>query len=191
MHGVCTGKLQVHAVEDVLLVTFRMDDLKLRRIEETARIQAIRRDEIAPLQASKGHIEATIIRAKAPIRSSHTSNRFCLAEAGTRRYLDYQARLVTKFGGRSAGDYFQRLNRIDRDLVGKDFASLIRHWLAIHRKGAFRMIADGVNQAVRVRHGPRRCQRHERADRGRRTFQWESVEQASVYVRVKGGFIFH
>jgi len=43
------------------------------------------------------------------------------------------------------------------------------------------MIADGVNQAVRVRHGPPgAASRHERADRGRRTFQWESVEQASV-----------
>src|SRR5882757_6039242 len=132
MYGVCTGKLQVHAVEDVLLVTFRMDDLKLRRIEETARIQAIRRDKIPPLRASKGHIEASIIRAETPVRSSHTSNWFRLAEAGTRRHLDDQAGLVTKFSGRSPGDHLQRLNRIDRDLIGKDFAGLVRHRLAIH-----------------------------------------------------------
>src|SRR5216684_5404056 len=128
-----------------------MDHLELRRIEESARVQAVCGDEIAPLLTSKRYVHASVRRPEAPIRSSQTANWFGLAEAGTRRYLDHQARLVTKFGGRSAGDHFQRLNRIDRDLIGKDFARLIRHRLAIDRKGAFRVIADSVTKTVGIR----------------------------------------
>ena len=165
MHRVCVGKLQVHAVEYVLLVALGMHHLEFGWIEETAGIQRIRGDEIAPLRTAKPYVKATVRRAKAAVRGFHAAHRFCLAQAGTRRHLDDQTRLVTKFGGRSAGDDFQRLNRIDRDLIGKDFAGLIRNRLAIDRKRALRMVADGVNQAVRVRHRPRCRQGHKRADR--------------------------
>ena len=107
MNGIGTSKLQVHAVEYVLLVTLGVDDLEFRRIEKTARIQAIRRNEIAPLRASERHIEAPIIRSETPVRSSHTPNRLRLAQAGTRCHLDDQARLVSKFRGRRARDHFQ------------------------------------------------------------------------------------
>src|SRR5436309_10326834 len=60
VHGVRTRKLQVHAVKYVLLVTFGMNDLEFRRIEETTRVQAIRRDEIAPLLPPKGHVKAPV-----------------------------------------------------------------------------------------------------------------------------------
>src|SRR5438093_8951340 len=163
MNRIGTAELQIHAVEYVLLVAFGMDDLEFLWIEETACIQAIRRKEIAPLRASKRHIKAPVRRPETSVRSSHTADRFCLTKTGARRYLDDQAGLVSEFSGWRAGDHFQRLNRIDRDLVGEDFARLVRNWLAIDRKRTFRMVADGVNQAVGIRYRARCGQRHERA----------------------------
>src|SRR5690348_2750465 len=103
MNRIGTAELQIHAVEYVLLVALRMDDLEFRRIEETACIQAICGNEIAPLRTSKRHIEAHIIRTETSVRSSHASNRFRLSEPGTRRHLDNQAGLVAKFSWRRAG----------------------------------------------------------------------------------------
>src|SRR5207302_10777599 len=60
MNGIGTTKLQIHAVEYVLLVALGMHDLEFRWIEEPAGIQAIRRKEIAPLGAPKRHIEAPV-----------------------------------------------------------------------------------------------------------------------------------
>src|SRR5438034_1855708 len=145
----------------VLLVTLGMDDLEFRRIEETSCFQPVRSDEIAPLRAPKRYVKGPVRRPETPVRGSHASNRLRLAQPGTRRYLDDQARLVAKFGGRGAGDYFQRLNRIDGDLIREDLAGLVRHRLAIDGKRAFRMIADGVNQSVRIRYRPGRRQRHQ------------------------------
>src|SRR5256885_15949159 len=102
MHRVCAGKLQVHAVEKVLFVALGMHHLEFWRIEETASIQRVRGDEIAPLRTAKRYVKATVRRAKAAVRGFHAAHRFCLAQAGTRRHLDDQTRLVTKFGGRSA-----------------------------------------------------------------------------------------
>src|SRR2546426_5747256 len=107
MNRIGTTKLQIHAVEHVLLITLGMNDLEFRWIEETARIQAVRRDEIAPLRSSKRYIEARIIRTETPVRSAYTSNRLRLAQARTRCHLDDQARLVSKFRGRRARDHFQ------------------------------------------------------------------------------------
>jgi len=66
MHGICTGNLKVHAIEYVLLVALGMDDLELRGIQEAARVQAVRRDEIAPLRPPKRHVKAPVHRAKLP-----------------------------------------------------------------------------------------------------------------------------
>src|SRR5437867_10561779 len=108
-----------------------MHDLEFRRIEETARVQTIRRNEIAPFRSSERHVKAPVRRPETAIRSSHTTNWFCLAKAGTRRHLNHQTRLVTKFGRRRSGDQLQRLNRIDWDMIREDFARLIRQRLAI------------------------------------------------------------
>src|SRR2546423_5136051 len=141
MHRVCAGKLQVHAVEKVLFVALGMHHLEFWGIEETAGVQRVRGDEIAPLRTAKRYVKATVGRAKAAVRGFHAAHRFCLAQAGTRRHLDDQTRLVTKFGGRSAGDDFPRLNRIRPELIWKEFAGLIRNWLAIHPKTALRLVA--------------------------------------------------
>ena len=64
------------------------------------------------------------------------------------RYVDHQAGLVAIFGGRGAGDDFQRLDGINRKLVGKHLALLIGNGLAVHGKRIFRVVAEAVKQAI-------------------------------------------
>ena len=79
-----------------------------------------------------------------------------------------------------------RLNRLRRNLVGKDFALLIRNRLPVHGEGVFRVVAQTVEQSIRVGRNPRGGQCHERTDRRGLTLQGHVLEQSTVHIRVKG-----
>ena len=70
--------------------------------------------------------------------------RRCHALARTRGYVDHQTRLVAVFSRGRPGDHLNRLNGIQRDLIGKDFALLVGDGLAVNRERIFRMIAETV-----------------------------------------------
>ena len=58
MDGVGRWKAVVDAVEEVLFVALVVEDGELRRIEEAAGIEAVDLDEVAPVLAAIGKIEA-------------------------------------------------------------------------------------------------------------------------------------
>ena len=52
MNGVRVGKLKVHAVEHILFVALVVDYGEFRRIEKSAAVQPVGRNEVSPLLAS-------------------------------------------------------------------------------------------------------------------------------------------
>ena len=104
-----------------------------------------------------------------------------------RRHFNHQARFSAIFCRWPAGNRFERLNRVQGNLVGKDLALLVCNGLAIHGKRILRVIAQSVKQSVRVRHYSGRRQRYQGTDRRRLAFQRHPVRQRGVYVRMKAG----
>ena len=64
MDGVGRREAVVDAVEEVLFVALVVEDGELRRIEKAAGVQAVGLDEVAPVLAAIGEIEAAIRRAE-------------------------------------------------------------------------------------------------------------------------------
>src|SRR6266849_6361993 len=123
-----------------------MDDTKFRWIEEPAGIQAAHGNKVSPFFPAERCVETCTDGAKRTIRSLHAAHRGCLSQPRARGDLDDQAGLVSEFRRRRAGNYFQRLNRVDRNLVGKYFALLIGDWLAVHREGIFSVVPEAMEE---------------------------------------------
>lgn len=67
---------------------------------------------------------------------------------GARGHVDHNAGLVTVFSRWSAGDDLQRLNRVERNLIGENLALLIGDGLAVNRERVFRVIAKSVEESI-------------------------------------------
>ncbi len=101
------------------------------------------------------------------------------ALAGARCHVDHQASFVAVFGGWCAVDHFERLNRIDRNLVREDLALLVRDRLAVHRKRVLRVVAETVEKTVRIRGDSGRRESNQRANGRRCAFERQLVESAA------------
>src|SRR5882757_5128779 len=104
MDRILGRKAAVNTVEKVKFVTSVMEDGKLGTIKEPARVQTIDFDEVSPVLAAVGKIEASGRGAERSIGSSYASVRSgrTLARAGS--HIDDEAGLATVFGGRSSRD---------------------------------------------------------------------------------------
>src|SRR6202041_971328 len=188
---VCGVELIIHAVEDVLFVAFVVHYGELRTIEKSAAVQSVDGNEIAPVLAAIGKIEAGIGSAERAVGGDDAAVRSGDTLAGARGGLDDQAGLVSEFGGRGSGDNFQRLDRVNRQLIREHLALLVGDGLAVHRKRIFGVVAEPVEQTVGIRSDSRRGERYQGTDGRRRTFQGKLVEQGAVHVGVEGGFVLH
>ena len=74
VNGIGGGELVVHAVENVLFVAFVVHYGELGRIEEAAAVQPVRRDEVSPLVAAVGEVEADIGGSKRAVGSGHAAS---------------------------------------------------------------------------------------------------------------------
>ena len=181
------GKLIIHAVEEVLLVSLVVHHDEFRRIEEAAGIQAVGGDEISPVLAAVAEVEAHIGVPKAAVFGGQAAVRRGHSLAGARGYVDDQACLAAVLGRRRAGNHLHRLDRIQRNLVGEDLALLIGDRLAIHGERVFGVIAQSVEEAVGIGGNPRRGERNQRTDRRGCALQRQLVDQVAVHVGVEGG----
>ena len=127
--------------------------------------------------------KATVRRGDATVRRGHPL-------AGARGDVDDQTRLVAVLRRWRTGNHLHRLDRIQRNLVGKNLALLIGDGLAIDRERVLGVIAQAMKKAVRVGGDAWRGERNQRAYRGGSALQRKLVEQAAVHVGVKYGRIF-
>ncbi len=104
------------------------------------------------LRSVVGAVERSVA-GRSAIRSA------LLVEPGLGDDADDEAVLVAELGGRNSGDHFHRLHGVRRDLVRVDPALLIGHGLVVDRELRLRVIADRVEEAVRVGDDARRRQR--------------------------------
>ena len=75
--------------------------------------------------------------------------------------VDDNARLLAVLGRWRAGDDFQRLNSIERNLIREYLALLIGDRLPIQRKGILRVVAKTVKEAIRVGSNSRTAERNQ------------------------------
>src|ERR1700746_166259 len=71
--GIAGRDLVVHAVEQVFLISLGVYHGELGWIEETTAIECVGRNEIAPLVAAVGEVDADIGGPERTVRSSHSS----------------------------------------------------------------------------------------------------------------------
>ena len=124
-------------------------------------------------------------RAKTAVVGAHASVRRGYAEARARGHLNHDAGLVAIFGRRRAVDHFERLDRVHGNLVREDFALLIGDGLAVDGERVFGVVAEAVEEAVRIGGDAGRSLRNERAHGRRRTFQRHLIEKLAVDVGVR------
>src|SRR5580765_5728785 len=131
MDGVRRCELTVHAIKNVLLVSFRVHDRELRWIEETSGVESAGRDEVSPLVASIGEIETDVGSAERAVGGGQVPGRLLhsLARAGSE--VDDHAGLLSILSRRRAGNHFHRLHGVEWDLVGESLALLVAHRLAV------------------------------------------------------------
>src|SRR5437899_10537010 len=115
-----------------------MYDRELRGIEETAAVEPASGNKVSPFRPAIRQVEIRVGRPERTIRVRKRAGRSRnpLARAG--RDVDYNAGLLAVFRGRRARDDLQGLHRVQRNLVGEDFALLVCDWLAIHGKRILR-----------------------------------------------------
>ena len=75
MDRVLGRELIVHPVENTFFVAFVVHHDKFRGVQESPRIQSVRRDEIPPLITTISKVKADIRRAKRSVGSIHTAMR--------------------------------------------------------------------------------------------------------------------
>ncbi len=114
---VCARDLVIHAVKEILLIPLVVNSVKLRRIEESAGIQTIGCDEVAPLLSSIRQAEAAADRTEATVRREDATRRLCYTEPRSSRYLNHQACFVAVLRWRTSRYRLNRLDRIQRNLV--------------------------------------------------------------------------
>ncbi len=168
-----------------------MEDGKLGTIKEPAGVQTIDFDEVSPVLAAVGKIEASGRGAERPVGRSYASVRSSRALPRTGGYVDDEAGLSTIFGGRGSRNRLNRLDRIRRNLIGEHLALLIGDRLSVYRKQVRRVIAKTMEETVGIRRDTGRGQGDERAERRRLALKRHLVEQVAVYIRVRGWVIVH
>ena len=114
VHRIGWREAVVHAIEDVLLVALVVEDGKLRRIEKAAGVQAVGLDEVAPVLAAIGEVEAAGRRPEGAVGAVDVAGRLGDALPGARGGHNDQAGLVAVFGRRRAADDLDGLNRVGR-----------------------------------------------------------------------------
>lgn len=159
-----------------------MHDRELWRVEKATAVQPVRGNEVSPILLAISEVEADIGSTKAAIGSRHFSVRLCNALSGMSRHVDYNAGLVAVLGRRSSSDDFHGLNRIERNLIGKHFALLVSDWLTINGERVLSMIAQTMEQAIRMSNDPRRRQSQQRTDPGGLALQGNLVKQSAVHI---------
>ncbi len=120
-----------------------------------------------------------------PYPSDALPRRPRLIEPGFGHDVHDQAALVAVLGRRDAGDDLHRLHGVGRNLIRVDAALLIGHRLVVDRELRLRVVADRMEEAVRVGHDTWRCQRDHLIQSGRR-FERQLLDQALIDVRVRG-----
>ncbi len=140
--------MKVDPVEDVFFVALVVNDGKLGRVEKPAAIQSAGGDEVSPLLSAVAEVDAEIGGAKTAVGSCNAALGRGHALAGARGDVDHYAGLLAEFRWRRAGNHFHRLNRIEGNLVGEDFALLVGDRLAIDRERVLRVVAQSMEEAV-------------------------------------------
>ena len=160
--------MKVEAVEERLAVPLVVQRLELGRIEVAIRPHRAQRQEVPDGVRAAADAGVEDRRGERSVAGGHRTRRLRLVETGLGDDVHDEAALVAVLGGRHAGDDLHRLHRLWRNLIRVDTALLIRNRLVVDGELRLRVVADRMEEAVRVGHDAGRGERNrliEAADR--------------------------
>ncbi len=165
MERIGLESLIVHAVEHIFFIALVVHHGELRRIEEAAGVQPVHRNEIAPLLAAVGEIEAAVGRAESCRRTVVTLPCGVVTPRPERVVTSITRLVLSPYSAGGAPSITSSdWTESSGNLVGEDLALLVGDRLAVDGEGIFGVIAEAVKQAVGIGGDSRRGQRHQRTD---------------------------
>ena len=123
---------------------------KLRRIQEAASIRKIPHQEVSPPLSAYSQREIRRWRAKGSVLLGKAAVRRVISYAGARNGIYHHTGFVPVFCLSRPGYYLQRLDGIQRNLVGEDLAVLVGDGLIVERNLGLGVIAQRVKETVGV-----------------------------------------
>ena len=187
MDGVGAGELVVGAVEEVFLVALVVDGVELGWVEEAAGVHDVGGDEVADFLRSVSEIETDVGGTEGAIGRGDLAVRLGVAEAGARGGDDDQRSLAAVLGRGRAGNDFERLDGVHRDLVGEGLRLLVGDGLAVDGERVGGVVAHAVEHSVGVGGDAGRGERDHRADRGGQALERDLGEEIAVDIGVADG----
>src|SRR5579885_2483687 len=104
---------------------------KFRTVEEAAAANPVNRKEVAQPRAAKAYGNIAPDVPKRAVGTIKAAEQFSGAQAGSRRHLSHETRLIAELRFRRTRAKFHALNGAGRQLRGKDFTLLIADRLAV------------------------------------------------------------
>ena len=190
VQGIGLGKLEVHSIKKVLLITLIVSDEEFRRIEKASAIQSAYGNKIAPFLAAIAKVKANVGRAEAAVGGGNVALGLGQALSRARGHVNHGAGLFTIFSGRRAGNHFERIHRVERNLVGKNLALLVGDRLFVHREGSLRVIAKRMEGSVGVGGDAGRSQRDRRTERRGSALQGKPFDNGAIDIGVERRRLF-
>jgi hypothetical protein len=150
MNRVRTTRSEVDSIEERQLVARVVERFELRRIEKPIRPQAGHREEVANRVRPGAETDVTRRAVERSVSERCAAGRLGLIETRFGHDVDNQTALVAVFGRSNSCDDFHRLHGILRNLIRVQPALLVRDRLVVNRKLGLRVIANWMEEAVRV-----------------------------------------
>ena len=189
--GGLVGELGVDAVEEVDQVAFIVEDGELAGIEKATGVEAGEGGEVAEAGGSEGDVAGEVGCSEAAVGGGDRAGGLADPLSGAGGDLDDEAGFVAELGGWGSVDDFEGLDGVGGDLVGEDLGLLVGDGLAVEREGVFGVVAEAVEEAVRIRGDAGRGQGDEGGELGRGAFEGELIDHGAVDVGVEGGIVLH
>ena len=124
--------------------------LELRRIEKAIGPQSADRQKVPDAVRARADVDVARRALERAVAERHAAGRLRLVEPRLGDDVHDQAALVAVFGRRHAGDHLHRLHGVRRNLIRIDAALLVGDRLVVDRELRLRVIADRMEEAVRV-----------------------------------------
>ena len=115
VNGIDGSEAEVDAVEEVFFVALVVEDGELGWIKEAAGVDAIQFEEVAPVLAAIGEIEAAGCGAEGAVGGVEAAGGLGDSLTGAGGGDDDEAGFVAILGGGRAGDDFERLDGVGRE----------------------------------------------------------------------------
>ena len=144
------ARAKVEAVEERDVVPRVVQRFEFRRIEKAIGPQPLTDRKLPDRVRAAADVDIAGRTLERAVAERRAAGRLRLIEPGLGHDVHHQAALVAVFGRRHARDDLHRLHGVRRDLIRVQAALLVGDRLVVDRELRLRVVADRMEEAVRV-----------------------------------------